>query len=80
MGNLLKRLRNCGHDKETEKYGCDERVVFDLVFGELYHYLMPLDHGSHNYSSILHSGITQLLSPQNTVPIQAVKNLPQLVG
>ena len=65
MGNFLKGFINIGCDEEAEKYGCDGRVAFDLVFGELCHYLMTLECGPHNYGSLLHSGRTQLVPPQN---------------
>ena len=33
LGNLLKGFRTLCRDEELEKYGCNGRVVFDLVFG-----------------------------------------------
>ena len=80
LGNILKRLRNLGYNDESDKYVSDERVAFDLVFGELRHYLMTLELGPQNCGCIVHSGITQLIPPQNTGTIQVVKNLSQLVG
>ena len=29
----MMRFRNIGCDEEADKYGCDGRVAFDLVFG-----------------------------------------------
>ena len=80
MVNILNRLRNSGGDEKAEKYGCDGRVAFDFLFGELCHYLMTLERGPHNCGGLVHSGRTQLIPPHNMGPIQVVKNLPQLIG
>ena len=79
MGNLLKRLQNIGCGEKADKYGCDGRVLFDLVFGELHHYLMTLDCGPHNFGGLVHSGRTQRVPPQNMGPIQVIKNMPKMV-
>ena len=79
MGNLLKRLQNIGCGEKADKYGCDGRVLFDLVFGELQHYLMTLERGPQNCGGIVHGGRTQLVSPQNMGLIKVLKNIPQLV-
>ena len=79
MGNLLKRLQNIGCGEKADKYGCDGRVVFNLVFGELRHYLITMERGSQNCGGLIHSGRTQLVPPQNKGPIQVVKHPPQLI-
>ena len=78
--NLLKWFINLGCDEEAGKYGCDGRVAFYLVFGEIHHYLMALDCVPHNCGSLINSGRTQRVPPQNTIPIQVIKTLPQMVG
>ena len=79
MVNLLKRLQNLGCDEKADKYRRDRRVTFDLMFGELCHYLMTLEHGPHNCGGLVHSGRTKPVPPHNIVPIQVIKNMPQLV-
>ena len=79
MVNILKRFRNIGCDKEAEKYGCDGRVAFDIVFGGILHYLMTMEHGPQNCGGLVHSGRNQFPPTQNTVPIKLFKNIPQLV-
>ena len=69
MGNLLKRLINIGCDEEADKYDCDGRVAFDLVFVELRHYLIILEHVPQNLSGLVHSGRTQPVPPHNMGPI-----------
>ena len=54
--NLLKRLRNIGCDEKAEKYGRYGRLAFDIVFGEIRHYLMTLKHVPNNYGGLIHSG------------------------
>ena len=71
---------NIGRDEESDKYGCDGRVTFDIMFEELHHYFMTLEHGANNSDGIVHSGITQLGPPHNPISIQVIKNLPQLDG
>ena len=72
-------FRNLGCHEKAGKYGRDVRVAFDLVFGELLHYLMTLERGPYNYGGLFHSGRTQLVSPHNTGLIQVIKNIPQVV-
>ena len=79
LENLLKRLQNIGCDEKAEKYGRDGRVTFDIVFRELHHYLMTLEHGPQNCGCLVHSGRTQLSPPHYTGPIKVVKNMHQLV-
>ena len=74
------RLRNPGFDEKSDKYGCDGREAFDLMFGELLHYLMTLERGPNNCRSLIHSGRTQFAPPHNTDPMQVFNNWTQLVG
>ena len=76
----MKRFINIGRDEEAEKYGCDGRVAFDLVFGEPHHYLMTMERLPYNYGSIIHSGITQLVLPHTPKPNTSHKKYAQLVG
>ena len=72
LGNILKGFRNLGRDEEAGKYGCAGRVEFYLLFGELRHLLMNLEHGPHNCSGLIHSGQTKLLPPHNPIPMQVI--------
>ena len=78
-GNLLKGFINIVHDEEAEKYRCDGRVKFYLMYGELRHHIMTLERGQQHCGALVHSGRHQLVPPQNPILIQAAKNLPRLV-
>ena len=77
--NILKGFKNISCDEEADKYGCDGRVAFDLMFVELHHYLMDMEHGLYNYNSLVHRRRTQISPPHNPSLTQLIKNLPQMV-
>ena len=79
MGNILKGFINIGCDEEADKYGCDWSLAFDIVLGELRHYLMTMERVPQNCDGFVHSVITQLFPTQNNTRIQVIKNLFQLV-
>ena len=63
-----------------DKYGFDRKVEFDLVFGELCHYLIILERVPQNCGGLIYSGRTQIILPHNKGLVLFNKNLPHLVG